>query len=175
MAPRALLLTGTSAAGKSIVAGEVYEQLVRAGRGSAWIDLDSIARCDTADNIGGFFGSEIMAENLALLWPNYRRRGVDKLVLSRAVPNEAELARLQAALPGIAMTVCLITASATTLERRLRERDLGELAGRRAEGALALQDEMLGAGIVDFQVENDDSADLVAIAAQVLRLWTPST
>jgi hypothetical protein len=175
MAAVALLLTGTSAAGKSIVAGEVYEQLVRAGSGSAWIDLDSIARCDTDGNLGGFFGSEIMSENLALIWPNYRRHGVDKLVLSRAVPNGAELVRVQAALPGVAITVCLLTASASTLERRLRERDLGELAGRRVGAAVALQDEMVRAGIVDFQVDNDDSTDLAAVAGQVLRLWAPHT
>jgi hypothetical protein len=175
MAAGALLLTGTSAAGKSIVASEVYEQLVRAGKGSAWIDLDAIARCDTDDNLGGFFGSEIMAENLALIWPNYRRHGVHKLVLSRAVPNGAELARLHTALPGVAITVCLLTASASTLQRRLSERDRGELAGRRAGAALALQDEMVRAGIADFQVENDDATDLAAVASHVLRLWVPHT
>ncbi|MFT3855679.1 MAG: DUF4440 domain-containing protein [Ilumatobacteraceae bacterium] len=172
VAPIALLLTGTSAAGKSAVAGEVYEQLVRAGPGSAWIDLDAIAHCDTDDNHGGFFGSEIMAENLASIWPNYRRRGIDKLILSRAIPNAVELTRIRTALPDVAITVCLLTASATTLERRLHDRDLGELAGRRIGAAVALQDQMTRSGIADLHIDNDDS-DLTTIAAQILQHWAP--
>jgi hypothetical protein len=94
-------------------------------------------------------------------------RGVGAAV----VPNGTELARLRSAIPGVAMTVCLLTASEATLRRRLGERDLAELTGRRARVAAALQDEMTESGIADFEVSNDDDADLSAVAAEVLRCW----
>jgi CubicO group peptidase (beta-lactamase class C family) len=138
-----LLLTGTSGAGKSTVAAEVYEQLVARRRGSALIDLDAIAKCDAGDD-EGFFGSVIMAENLALLWPNYRHRGVSRLVLARAVPDEDELRRVRAAVPDVQLTVGLLTADAETLGARLAARDRGELAGRYVARAVDMQSRSTG-------------------------------
>ncbi len=165
-----LLLTGTSGVGKSTVALEVFEQLVAVQRGSAFVDLDAIARCD-ADDDDGFFGSAIMAENLQSVWPNYRRRGVVRLVLARAVPDAVELNRIQASLPDVRLTVALLIAAPGPLAVRLAGRDSGARQGRYATTAVELQEQMSAAGIADFTVDNGESRSVSAVAAEISEQW----
>ena len=169
-----LVLTGTSGVGKSTVAGEVYEVLVARQPGSAMIDLDALAKCDAGED-RGFFGSTIMAENLSVIWPNYRRRGVSHLVMARAVPDRSELQRLEAAVSDITLTVCLLTADPAVLSERLAVRDIGALRGRRSQDAARLQARMIESGIPDFTIATDGASDLETLATEILRRWRDVT
>lgn len=168
-----VLLTGTSGVGKSTVASEVFELLVAKERGAAFIDLDALAKCDAGED-DGFFGSVVMAENLASVWPNYRRRGVTKLVLARAVPDLVELERVRTSLPDVRLTVALIVANAEQLRTRLSTRDHGERAGRYLAGAVELQDRMQQAGVADFTINNDGGRSVPSVARDVITRWTTS-
>ena len=172
-AVQGVLLTGTSGAGKSTVASEVFELLVSLARGAAFIDLDALAKCDAGED-EGFFGSAVMAENLASVWPNYRRRGVAKLVLARAVPDVAELDRIRMSIPDVRLTVVLIVVDAASLRTRLASRDIGAREGRYATNAVELQDRMRQARLADFTVENGAARSASAVAAEVLERWVTS-
>lgn len=167
---RGLLLNGTSGAGKSTIAAEVWERLVGRSPGSAFIDLDAIAKCDTGQS-DDFYGSALMEENLASMWPNYQRREVTTLVLARAVPDRAELNRLHSAVPDIDLTVVLLVSDEVTLAHRLARRDLGQLAGRRLKGAVELQTIMLASGIAHAVIENNLDSDLIDVTDRVLDSW----
>ena len=52
------------------------------------------------------WNNDLMFENLASLWPNYRAHGATHLILARVLEDGGELARYRAAVPGAQITVC---------------------------------------------------------------------
>lgn len=93
MAVRVLLLTGTVGAGKTTIAAEINDLLGEHHVPNAAIDLDALAWQRPPD---GPWNEALTFENLAAIWPNYRRRGVTHLVLARVLEDRAELDRYRA-------------------------------------------------------------------------------
>ncbi len=172
---KVLLITGTVGAGKTTLAREVGELLRSTRVTSAMIDLDSLSYISPgADD--DRFNSHFVVRNLMALWPNYAAAGVDHLVLARFVGAMAELDAYREAIPNSVFTVCRVTASGATVQRRLRERECGvaqafllELSGRLERQATAI-------GIEDFVVANGDTRSITDVAREVLvRAGWPST
>jgi dephospho-CoA kinase len=166
-----LLITGTAGAGKSAVAKEIGEQLRTTAPGFAVIDLDALAKCDVDPPVAGFFASTLMADNLAAIWPNYLRYGVDRAILARAVPSFDELEIIVRTIPDSHWTVCRLVADRSTIVARLRARETGtaqEFLVRISEG---LHDELARAALEDFAVDNAAERPLVDVAAEVLHGW----
>jgi hypothetical protein len=149
-----LLISGTTGVGKSTVAAEINDQLTAREIPNAAVDLDALVwqwPSTTAWNV------DLMFENLASIWPNYRAHGATHLVLARVQKDRAELDRYRAVIPGADITVCrLVAPEATRIER---------LHGRMAPGSsldwhLArtrqLEAELEGLKVEDFVVENGD-------------------
>ena len=62
---------------------------------------------------------------MASVWANFSRQDIDRLVLVRVVESRADVERLVAAVPGARATVCHLAASPSTVEERIRRREVG--------------------------------------------------
>ncbi len=143
---RAILLTGTVAAGKTVVAAEVGWQLCEREVPVAVIDLDWLAWVYLGD--GGHESErieELIAANLAAMLPNYRAAGIAHYVLARALLKRA------------------------TLEARIRARDAGHERGEHLRELPGFTRAVEEAGLEDASVSNDGRS-VVQVAAEVLRV-----
>jgi predicted kinase len=170
-----LLITGTAGVGKSAVAKEVGELMRLDSTGFAVIDLDAIAKCTTDPPVPGFFESAIMIENLSAIWPNYKRYGVSRLILARAVASRSELDALRHAIPSSSWTVCRLTAPDAVVASRLSARESGIASPFLLRIAPGLADDLAAAGIDDFAIENSAERGLTNVAKEVLARWQERT
>jgi hypothetical protein len=114
-----LLISGTVGSGKSTIAAEINDLLAEHQVPNAAVDLDALVWQWPSSSP---WNSDLMFENLGVLWPNYRAHGADHLVLARVVEQSDELDRYRAVIPGAEITVCRLTAPEPVRQRRLRER-----------------------------------------------------
>lgn len=164
---RVLLITGTVGAGKTTLAREVGELLRNSGVTSAMIDLDSLSYISPgADD--DRFNSRFVLRNLLAIWPNYAAVGVDHLVLARFVGGLAELDAYREAIPNSAFTVCRVTASGATVQRRLRERECGVAQAFLLQLSRQLERQAAAIGVEDFVVDNGDKRSITDVAREVL-------
>ena len=114
-----LLLNGTVGAGKTTIAYEINDVLAEREVPNAAIDLDALtAQWPPSSR----WNADLMFENLALLWPNYRAHGVTHLVLAHVLEDAAERDRYRGAVPGADLTVVRLVSPAGTRRRRLERR-----------------------------------------------------
>jgi adenylylsulfate kinase len=167
-----LLLTGTVGAGKTAIAYEIGELLrltrvvtgVRVAIGV--IDLDALSHA-SAGSVEDRFNSKFVVENLKAVWPNYVARGVDHLVLARYVAAAHELDAYREAIPSATLTVCRITAPATTIQDRLRRRESGLARDFLMTLSQTLAAESEGLAFEDFAVDNGPDRSVTDVAREV--------
>lgn len=171
-----VLLTGAPGVGKTAVAKEMGELLLRAGARHAVIDLDALGEVSPPWQ-DGTFNSPLVARNLAAIWPNFRDHGVDRLVLARVIGGKQEVAAYRSAVPEALMTVCRIAAPAATVAKRLAAREAGIKRDFLLRVTCGLDERISHLGAEDFTVENDAGSSLTDVALEVLRLlgWPGST
>lgn len=151
---RALLLTGTVGSGKTAVAEEIGEILGGRGIATAVVDLDWL---------GWFHASpdtpvaphELIARNLAAVWPNFKVAGATRLALARALQNDGELEMYAGALPGVGLDVVRLAVSPDTIERRLRSRDSGAILEGHLAEARPMTARLDALGLRAIEVDND--------------------
>jgi hypothetical protein len=171
---RAILLTGTVAAGKTVVAAEVGWQLSEREVPVAVIDLDWLAWA----YLGGRHESgridELIAANLAAMLPNYRAAGIAHYVLARALLKRATLEGVLAALPAVDLKVIRLDASPATLEARVRARDAGHEQVEHLRELPGFTRAVEEAGLEEATVSNEGRS-VEQVAAEVLRVagWEP--
>jgi len=167
---RAILLTGTVAAGKTVVAAEVGWQLCEREVPVAVIDLDWLAWVYLGD--GGHESDridELIAANLAAMLPNYRAAGIAHYVLARALLKRVTLEGVRAALAAVDLKVIRLDASPATLEARIRARDAGHEQGEHLRELPSFTRVVEEAGLEDATVSNDGRS-VEQVAAEVLRV-----
>ncbi|HEY2550425.1 MAG TPA: hypothetical protein VGI64_07595 [Streptosporangiaceae bacterium] len=168
-----LVITGTTGAGKTAVAAEINDILAELKVPNAAVDLDALVWQWPSTSP---WNGDLMFENLASLWPNYRAHGATRLILARVLEDSAELARYRSAVPGAEITVCRLTAPESLRLRRLRQR---MPPGPSRDWHLARSVELDGileqAGCEDFLVVNGDRP-VREVALEVLARagWVPS-
>lgn len=149
-----LLITGTVGSGKTTVAYEIGDLLSELRVGNAVIDLDSLTAQWPASSR---WNADLMFENLALLWPNYKAHGATHLVLAHVLEAATEKQRYLEAVPGGVLTTVRIVAP-----EYLR---LARLSGRMPPGrslewhlhrTVELESILEEAGLEDVAVENGD-------------------
>ena len=107
--------------GKTAIAQEVVVVAAERGLEVAAIDLDWLGwTSGTAVSI-----DELIGQNLGAVAANYRKAGIEKLVLARAVVSSESLDAIAGALPGWKLSVVRLQAARPTVERRIRARDSG--------------------------------------------------
>jgi hypothetical protein len=171
-----VLLTGAPGVGKTALAKEMGELLLRAGTRHAVIDLDALGEV-SPPCLEGTFNSPLVARNLAAIWPNFRDHGVDRLVLARVIGAKEEVAAYRSAVPEALMTVCRIAAPAATVAERLAARETGVKRDFLVRVITGLDERLSHLGAEDFTVENGAGRSLTDVALEVLQLlgWRGST
>ncbi|MCB1000172.1 MAG: hypothetical protein KDB40_12830 [Acidimicrobiales bacterium] len=152
------------------MAKEIGELMRVDSTGFAVIDLDAVAKCTVDPPVPGRFESELMVANLGSIWPNYRRYGVERLVLARAVVTADELADLRGAVPKSRWTICRLAAPEDVIDRRLRAREPGVSQEFIVGVSRSPSAEMDQHSIADFVVDNG-SESVTVVAGEVLRRW----
>jgi len=151
---RTLLLTGTVGVGKSTVAAEIDDVLATLEVPNAAIDLDALVWQWPPTSK---WNNDLMFENLASLWPNYRSRGTTHLVLARVLEDRAELDRYRAAVPGAEITVCRLTGpEALRIERLQRRMPPGPSQDWHVSRTVELDNTLDRRSCEDFAVENGE-------------------
>jgi hypothetical protein len=161
----AILLTGTLGSGKTAVGIQLGTLLTEQGIPHAVIDLDWLCWANVPSH--PLDHDDLIARNLAAIWPNLRAAGVTHLVLARALIGTSLPEALQRHFPRCRLTIVKLEANRELLEARLRARDRGdELAEHLAEldGMTAAVD----AATLEAAAVRNDGASLREVAEQVL-------
>jgi energy-coupling factor transporter ATP-binding protein EcfA2 len=158
-APHAILVTGPVGSGKTTVLYALDELLAERPEPYAVVDLDWLSWVrPAADTITV---RDALRENLAALRETYRRAGVGRFVLSRAVATREEVDEIAEALTGAEILVVRLVVPRATLEARLSARD----SGAQLAEHLAMLDEAPA-----FEAHEIDADRPAAdVAAEILR------
>ena len=114
-----LLLTGTVGSGKTTLAYEIGDLLAERQVGHAVVDLDGLtAQWPPSSR----WNTDLMFENLALLWPSYQAHGASRLVLAHVLEDPADKDRYRTAVPGADLTVVRVVAPEGLRVARLQAR-----------------------------------------------------
>jgi hypothetical protein len=121
-----LWLYGADAVGKSTVAWEIYTSLTSRRIGAAYVDTDYLGFCSPLPDDDP---SPLVAANLAAIWPNFEAAGAECMVVAGVVVSAEQRERYEAAIPGAALTLCLLRARPEMLAERIIRRGRAEGAG----------------------------------------------
>jgi adenylylsulfate kinase len=163
---RVLLITGTVGVGKTSVLLEVGEQLAGGRAPHAIVDLDWLAWLRPAA-ASGMSVSDVLEQNLTHVASTFRRAGVERLVLARALRSAAEVESLRAALGPCELAVARLVARPAVIAHRLGQRDSGAALEEHLAEAEAFAAEAEAAGIGDAVISTDDRS-VASVARNVL-------
>jgi hypothetical protein len=166
---RALIVSGASGVGKSIVAGEISRALAGSGTPCAFVDVDTIAQFGPAPwhrQNGESFHDMLKCRNVGSLWLNFRNAGAICIVVAADVGSLPLRTQYENVLEGCALQVALLTAPPDLLKERLarRQRDPfhsklyskdGTIYQEVLERVAADQARLQTAGVHDFDIIND--------------------
>lgn len=150
--------------GKSAVMAETSDILSLRGIPHAAIDLDMLGIAHLPDNSTN---DDVMYGNLKAVWRNYVSRGVDRLLLARAIENRAELERCMNAVGTKQAVVCGLTASVATMQQRIAGRELGVCRDKYLERVITLNSVLAEASLENFVIKNE-GRPLTDVATEVL-------
>lgn len=149
-----VLLTGTVGAGKTALATDIGEVLTGEALSPAVIDLDWLGwftqRGGSSADI-----EDLIRENLAAIWPNFRTRGATHVVMSRLVREPQQIAGYRQALGDVDLIVVRVTASAETIRDRLSRRDTGSILEEHLTEARKMSVLLDGSQGGDFSIANE--------------------
>lgn len=160
-----LLISGPTGAGKTTVAAEINDVLAEHKVPNAAVDLDALVWQWPPTSK---WNDDLLFENLAAMWPNYRAHGTTHLVLARVLEERAALERYRAAVPGAAITVCRLTAPEPLRRARLRTRmPHGPSLDWHLARTVELERKLEHVSCEDFVVSND-TRPVRAVALEIL-------
>ncbi len=107
-------------------------------------------------------------ENLAAVWPNYLRLGVEYLVVARVVEHAEHRELYEAAVPGAELQVVRVEASAATRAARLTAREPDAASRERHLGRTDFLAQRLRELDLDDVVAENDGASGPEVARDVL-------
>lgn len=169
-AVRAVLLTGTIGVGKTALAEALSVVLHEAGIRHALLDLDWLGQVYPAPDADDPFSTGLVAENLALIWPNFLAAGARYAIVAGTVESRQQLDELRRALPGVDITVCLVVASSDLVKERIRDRDRGRLLDDFLARTDGLAQTIEKARMHDLVVRNEDQPPEAIAQETVMKL-----
>ena len=119
-----LIVSGRAGSGKTTAGFEIAQLLKRKGVHHALLDADFLDAMYPEEQ-----GAEMMLLNLGVVWANYHRRGIRRLVIvGTAVAMEADMVKetmAQASEENVHVTTVVLTVSDDVARARLTRREVG--------------------------------------------------
>jgi ribose 1,5-bisphosphokinase PhnN len=162
----ALIISGPVGSGKTTVMDEASTLLRAADVAHIGLDFDSLCLIHPHDE-GDRFATRYGFENLGAVWANARKRGIDKVLISRVVEHRDQISDFSSALGGAAVLVCRLRVPVAVMQDRLRARERGESLAWHVARAAELDEILDRSKSEDFVVENHDR-DVTEVAREVL-------
>ena len=155
-----VLIVGPAGVGKTSVANELSLQLRAAGVAHAVVDTDAL------DDVFPVPEEQwrLTERHLAAVWRSYRELGTERLVLTGVRLDEPdERAWIRRATGPERLTAIRLDAPVATLERRVREREIGSGAAAQLERTRAQAEALHAAeGLVMIETDDRPVADIAA-------------
>jgi hypothetical protein len=161
-----LVITGPVGVGKTAVAFELIELLEERDVRHAFFDLDGLTYFFPKPPDDAF-GERFALETLGLLFPRLRDYGIDRLILARVLWERESVDFYRAALPSAEITVVRLTAPLTTIEERIRRREVGSAVDWYLARARELDARWAENPVEDVLVETGER-DVRSIAEEIL-------
>jgi cytidylate kinase len=158
-----LIITGSMGSGKTAVMAEASDILALRSIPHAAIDLDMLGLAHLPT---GAENGDVMHRNLQAVAQNYAAVGVDRILLARAIENQAELERCLSAVGAKEVVVCRLTAPLETMQQRIESRELGVCRGKYIQHVTTLNDALDRAQLENFVVTNE-GRPLTEVAKEV--------
>jgi len=159
-----LIITGSMGAGKTSILGEASDILAQRQIAHAAIDLDALGLAYLPT---GTTNDEAMYANLRSVSNNFAALGVTRFLLARALENRSELDMCRGMVSASDTTVCRLTASIETMERRVTMRESGVSQREYVSRVAELNAILDHARLEDFSVINDNRS-LLEVAQEIL-------
>jgi hypothetical protein len=160
---KVLVISGAMGSGKTTVLTEASDLLTAANIPHAAIDLDALG----LGHLPAGTTDELQARNFAAVWRNYAALGVTRLLVSEALDTGAKRAQLQGVIHEASIIVCRLRAKLSTMEQRVRARELGILQERFVARVAELEAALDAGQAEDFSVVND-ARSITDVAREVL-------
>jgi hypothetical protein len=169
-----LVLSGPIGVGKTTVLGEVADLLREMDEAFVAVDFDALTQVFPRSDP---LGMEIGSRNLAAVWANATAMGARRMVLASVVETDYDLGLILEAVPGAEPFVVRLSADESTLDDRIRRREIGSARGWHLERSFELADVLRRAGLEDAVVESDDRRirDIAIEVLQVASWPVPAT
>jgi cellulose biosynthesis protein BcsQ len=162
-----LVLTGPVGVGKTTIGYAVADLLRQAGQAHALIDLDWLRECFPRP-ANDPFHTKLGLQNLTAISANYRKAGVQRLILVDVVESREMITAYQVAIPNAEITVVRLRAPLPTILERLAQREVGEGLKWHQQRAAVLITQMERDSVEDVLVDTESRA-VVDIALEVMR------
>jgi hypothetical protein len=150
-----LIITGSMGSGKTTVLSEASDILVVRKIPHASIDLDALGTVHLPISVEQ---KQLMYRNLQSVWENYAQVGLRRLLLARAIEDQAELECCRNAVSGSKVVVCRLTASLKIMQDRVQSREIGTLQDNYVARVTELNAILDRAHLEDFSLPNENRA-----------------
>jgi hypothetical protein len=148
---KVLVISGSMGSGKTTVLAEASDLLTAADVPHSAIDLDALG----LGHLPAATADELEIRNLGAMWRNCAAAGATRLLIAEALDTGAKRARLQGVIREAIIVVCRLRARVSTMEQRVRARELGILQERLVARVAELEAALDAGQAEDFSVEND--------------------
>ncbi len=174
MRPSVLLVTGTLGVGKTEVVREINEVLRTRGVSNATIDLDWIGKGRQPQDWPhqtwrfGTRTADLQVANLRVMWPNYTRLGITRLLLAGVIDSREHVMGVLEAVDARDFSVCRLTAPPAVLRERIERRELGIARDFILRYSREVDANLDALNIASLTVANDGSTTITAVAEKIL-------
>ena len=159
-----LMLNGSVGSGKTTIGGAISGLLAHAAIPHAFVDRDALA---VSWPVRGRFNEDLAILNLGAVWRNFRAEGADRLIVAGVVETPDDVDALRRAVPGAAIVVCRLQASAMVRETRLQAREHGASRDWHLARSKELETILDRATLEHFSIDNEGRPP-DAVAREVL-------
>lgn len=164
-----LIVTGPVGVGKTSVAASVSDLMNEKNIPNALIDIDAL-RCAYPAPQNDRFNMSLGYKNLSLILPNYYERGISRFIIPDVIENSESIKQFKSVIPTAEITIIRLTASLSTLHKRLEQREVGDMLTWHKNRAVELSAILDEVKPEDLLIDTEGKPVLEA-AKEALKFW----